>query len=61
MTVEEARKHIADGQFAEGSMLPKIEAAVSFAASGPGRTTLITSLDKLLEGLAGAAGTWVVA
>lgn len=61
MTVDEARKHIAVGQFPEGSMLPKVEAAVSFTASGPGRKTLITSLDKLLEGLAGEAGTWVVA
>ena len=35
---EEARQHMADGQFAPGSMLPKVEAAVSFAESAPTAT-----------------------
>lgn len=60
MTVEEAEKHIADGQFPEGSMLPKVQAAVDFTRSATGRRTLITSLGKLIEGLAGETGTWVV-
>jgi carbamate kinase len=60
ITVAEARKYIADGQFPEGSMLPKIEAAVSFVTSGPGRRALITSLDALVAGLDGRQGTWIV-
>ncbi len=60
LTVADARRYAEQGQFPEGSMLPKIEAAVSFAESGPGRRTLITSLDRLVDGLAGRTGTWVV-
>lgn len=57
MTPGEARKHIADGQFAPGSMLPKVEAAVKFAESKPGRQALITLLEKAREGIAGKTGT----
>ncbi len=60
ITLGEAERYIIDGQFPEGSMLPKIQAAMDFTRSGPGRRTLITSLDKLVEGLMGEAGTWVV-
>lgn len=57
LTVEQAREYIAQGQFAKGSMLPKIEAAIRFAESGKGRRTLITLLDKAPEGIAGKTGT----
>lgn len=57
LTPDEARKHIADGQFAPGSMLPKVEAAVKFAQSKPGRQALITLLEKAREGIAGQTGT----
>jgi len=57
LSPEEARKHIADGQFAPGSMLPKVEAAVKFAESGEGRTALITLLEKARDGIAGKTGT----
>lgn len=60
MTVEQARAWLAEGQFPAGSMGPKIAAAIDFATSGPGRKCLITSLDKLVEGLQGKTGTWVV-
>lgn len=60
LTVADAEKYIAEGQFPEGSMLPKIRAALRFTTSGPGRKTLITSLDRLVEGLNGQTGTWVV-
>jgi carbamate kinase len=60
LTVAHAEKYMAEGQFPEGSMLPKIRAALRFITSGPGRKTLITSLDKLVEGLEGQTGTWVV-
>ncbi len=42
----EARTYIGEGQFAPGSMLPKVEAAVKFAEFKPGRTALITLLEK---------------
>ena len=57
MTVEQAKEYIAEEQFAKGSMLPKIEAAIRFAESGEGRRTLITLLDKAAEGIAGKTGT----
>lgn len=52
LTVEQAKEYIAEEQFAKGSMLPKIEAAIRFAESGEGRRTLITLLDKAAEGIA---------
>ena len=57
LTPEEARRYIAEGQFAPGSMLPKVEAAVKFAESKPGRTALITLLEKARDGIAGKTGT----
>ncbi len=57
LTVEQAKEYIAQEQFAKGSMLPKIEAAVRFAESGEGRRTLITLLEKAADGIAGKTGT----
>ena len=57
MAVEDAERYIAEGHFAPGSMLPKIEAALSFVKSAPGRRALITILEKAREGLAGKTGT----
>jgi len=57
LSVDEARRCIAQGHFAKGSMLPKVEAAVEFAASRPGRSTLITLLSKAREGIEGRTGT----
>ena len=57
LTPELARQYIAEGQFAPGSMLPKVEAAVKFAESKPGRTALITLLEKARDGIAGKTGT----
>lgn len=48
---------IDEGQFAKGSMLPKVEAAASFARSRPGRKALITMLSKAKEGIEGKTGT----
>ena len=59
LTVSEARKYMVEGQFAPGSMLPKVEAAVKFVESKPGRITIITSLDKAVEALDGKAGTTI--
>lgn len=57
ITVEQAEEYIRQDQFAKGSMLPKIEAALRFARSGQGRKTLITLLDKAADGIAGKTGT----
>ncbi|MFA9500508.1 carbamate kinase [Mannheimia sp. E30BD] len=57
LSTEQARQYIAEEQFAKGSMLPKVEAALKFAESGEGRRALITLLDKAAEGIAGETGT----
>ncbi|MDD7347556.1 MAG: carbamate kinase [Clostridiales bacterium] len=57
LNIEEAKKHIEDGQFAPGSMLPKVEAAMKFVQSGEGKKAIITSLDKAIEALEGKTGT----
>ena len=57
LTLSEAEKYIAEGQFAPGSMLPKVEACVKFARSDPDRTALITLLEKAKDGIAGKTGT----
>lgn len=57
LTVEQAKEYIAQEQFAKGSMLPKVEAAIRFAESGEGRHALITLLDKAAAGIAGETGT----
>ena len=59
LTPEEAEKYAAEGHFAPGSMLPKVQAAAKFARSAPGRTALITLLEKAREGIAGKTGTAV--
>ena len=57
ITVAEAKQYIAEGHFAPGSMLPKMQAAVEFAESAPGRQSLITLLKKAREGIQGLTGT----
>lgn len=57
LTVEEVNRYIAEEQFAKGSMLPKVEAALAFAQSKPGRVSLITKLETAKEGIEGKTGT----
>ena len=59
MTVEEARKHIEDKQFAPGSMLPKVEACIDFVLNNEEGTAIITSLEKALDALHGETGTYI--
>lgn len=59
LSVEEIEKYIEQKEFAEGSMKPKIEAALSFVNSKENASALITSLDKAIEGLDGKTGTWI--
>ena len=60
MTLKEAEKYSLQGQFAPGSMLPKVKACMQFAESKKGRVALITSLDKALQALNGETGTRIV-
>ena len=59
LTPAEARKYMEENQFAKGSMLPKVQAAVKFAESKAGRTALITLLEKAKDGIEGKTGTRV--
>ena len=59
LTPETAQRYIDDDEFAPGSMLPKVQAALQFAQSGPGRMALITELDRAADGIAGKTGTIV--
>ena len=58
VAVEELRKYAQDGHFGSGSMAPKVEAACRFVETG-GARTVITSLRRISEAVAGAAGTVV--
>lgn len=55
MTVEEARRHMAEGHFMAGSMGPKVQASISFASAGG--LAVIASLDKCLDAIDGKSGT----
>lgn len=57
ITIDQAKEFIEEGHFAPGSMLPKVQAAISFAESKEGRQALITSLEKAADGLQGKTGT----
>jgi len=59
MTPDEAEKYIGERQFAPGSMLPKVRAAVKFAKSKKGRSALITLLERAKDGIQGKTGTIV--
>ncbi|MDD6808166.1 MAG: carbamate kinase [Oscillospiraceae bacterium] len=59
MSLKEATEYIAQGQFAPGSMLPKVEACMKFVRANPGKKAIITSLDKAVEALEGKTGTVV--
>lgn len=61
MTVAEAREYIAQGQFAPGSMLPKVEACIEYVEKYPEGKALITSLECAAAGLRGETGTIIVA
>jgi carbamate kinase len=57
--VEEMQAHLDQGQFAPGSMGPKVEAALYFLKNG-GERAIITSTDKIEQALEGRAGTQIV-
>ena len=57
LTVADARKYIGEGQFAPGSMLPKVEAAVKFVEARPGKRAVISSLYHAVDAIEGKTGT----
>ncbi|MEE4194157.1 MAG: carbamate kinase [Anaerolineae bacterium] len=59
MTVAEAKQYIAEGQFAKGSMLPKVEAIIKFLENG-GKQALITDPPNIGRALKGETGTWIL-
>ena len=59
VTVSELKEYIKEGQFAAGSMLPKVEAAIQFAETSPERRAIITSLEQAVQAVEGKAGTVV--
>ena len=59
MTLSEARAHLADGQFAPGSMGPKIQAVIGYLERG-GTEAIITDPDNVERALAGETGTHIV-
>jgi carbamate kinase len=59
-TVDELYEYIEQGQFAPGSMLPKVEAAIAFAESRPGRRSVITSLDQAYDAITRGEGTHII-
>ncbi len=57
MSVEEARRYIAEKQFAPGSMLPKVESCIDYVLNSENGQALITSLHRAKEALRGETGT----
>ena len=57
LTYAEAEKYCEEGQFAPGSMLPKVQAAMKFVKANPGKKAIITSLAKAIDALEGKTGT----
>lgn len=59
MTVSQAEEYCSQGHFAPGSMLPKVQAAISYAKSKAGRKAIIASLENAALALRGESGTVV--
>ncbi len=61
ISCRQAKQYIKEGHFGKGSMLPKIEASMQVVTENPKCTALITSLEKVTEGLQGKTGTRITA
>ena len=61
LTVAEAAQYIEEGQFAPGSMLPKVEACIAYLQAYPEGKAIITSLENAAEAIEGESGTLIVA
>ena len=58
MSISQAEKWMTQGHFQEGSMGPKVESAIEFVRNG-GKKTVITSMEKAMDAMAGKAGTTI--
>ncbi len=56
-TLSDAKRYIEGGEFEENTMLPKMQASVSFVEKRAGRRAVITKIDKAYEGYMGKTGT----
>ena len=61
MTVSEAKAYIAENQFEDGTMLPKIEAAIEYLEKVPTGKVLITSMKNIKDAVKGKTGTLITA
>ena len=61
MTLQQAKENISGGEFGEGDMLPKIEAAIAYLEKVPAGSVLITSIEKTADAIRGKAGTLITA
>ena len=61
LTITEAKNDILKGEFEKGTMLPKIEAAISYLEANPTGRVLITSLDSVSDAIRGKSGTIITA
>ena len=57
LNLQDASQYCDEGQFAAGSMLPKVQAAMKFVRANPSKRAIITSLDKAIDALEGKTGT----
>lgn len=60
LTTKDAKKYMQEGQFAKGSMLPKIEACIDFVEKSKNSYAIITSLEKAMDALKGLTGTKII-
>ncbi|MPN14707.1 Carbamate kinase 1 [bioreactor metagenome] len=60
INIEEVNRYIEEGQFAPGSMLPKVEACKKFVMHDGSKIAMIASLSKAKEALKGLSGTKIV-
>jgi|SRR5690554_2056829 len=60
ISVAQAREYIKEGHFAPGSMLPKVEAAISFVENNSSKTSVIAALEKAKAALRNESGTKIV-
>ena len=61
MTIADAEKYVAEGHFEEGTMLPKIEAAITYLKAVPCGSVLITSMNSVKDAVKGKTGTLITA
>lgn len=60
VTIAELEKYIEENQFAPGSMLPKVKAAIAFVKENKDNVAIIASLEKVDEAIQGTSGTKII-